>query len=152
MEFHQALDIMNPINIDKFLLYHTKYQELGKIFIKLAIASKEDLSKFRRKYLDGIGRGADKDLWYRYFIDAIINECNIESNITGDNNNPNPIMNNNVNIVTFNYDVSLDYYRSSPKFAVNFPKISLPSGTFIVSLYSWLRHLIFQPLSQPSNR
>ncbi len=60
----------------------------------------EDTSKFQFKNKTN-SEGDNHDNWYRYLLNDIISGCE---------NNPSNINNNKLKIVTFNYDMSLDFY------------------------------------------
>lgn len=89
---YDDLIAFNPISIDKFLKEHPKHQEAGKIMIAYVLLKCEikvdipsDLTK-----LEG---------WYRLLLHKLTSNCK-----------PDELHKNKLDIFTFNYDPSLDYY------------------------------------------
>jgi hypothetical protein len=94
----------DPINIDKFLkdISGENSKELilqGKRLIAEVLLECEDKKKLEADY-----RTSGKENWYRYLVDAITSGCGSD---------PTKILDNKLKIITFNYDVSLEYYLSS---------------------------------------
>ncbi len=90
----KALIDFDPVSIDSFLRDHPSYTVAGKIMIIYSLLKCEDKNRFTHE-----DRGESADNWYSFFINDILSGCN----------NPNDITNNKLNIITFNYDLSLDY-------------------------------------------
>ena len=91
--FERQLKQMQPLSIDTFLSYHEEWEGVGKQAIAYELLKKESKYKYEDK---------DKGNWYRFLIDALIRGCR----------DPKDILRNNdkLSIVTFNYDISLEYY------------------------------------------
>ena len=103
-EFHQlqiALTDFDPVSIDAFLSHHDKYALAGKIMIIYTLLKCENKRYFtmRKKAKSGDKDEPEPDNWYSYLINDILSGCN----------SPEDICENKLNIITFNYDVSLDY-------------------------------------------
>jgi len=106
-EFHdlqEALTDFDPVSIDAFLSHHDRYALAGKIMIIYTLLKCEKKRYFSRlkkaephESTQLIERTPDN--WYSYLINDILSGCNA----------PQDICNNKLNIITFNYDVSLDY-------------------------------------------
>lgn len=93
IELSTLLREMQPLSIDTFLSYHTEFEEIGKELIARAILDKEEKS-----FLDSKN-------WYRFLVDALISQCKKSEDI---------LFNlENLMIITFNYDISLEYYLCS---------------------------------------
>ncbi len=99
----QKLEDFNPINIDYFLKHHTDVQDAGKRMIayeilKCELKSKDELEEERSN------KESNKNMkdWYRYLFHAITSGCE----------NPEDLNKNleNLFIITFNYDISLESY------------------------------------------
>ncbi len=95
-----ALIEYDPVSIDAFLNHHPQYAEAGKIMITYALLSRENKSFFPRRML--LPQDSISDNWYSYILNDIMSGCNSAADITQ----------NKLNIITFNYDMSLDYYLS----------------------------------------
>ncbi len=87
-----ALTAFNPISIDTFLRDNPSHAVAGKIMINYSLLKKEQLRKFEIE---------NQDDWYRYLLNDM-------SSQSGDN--PESLLQNKVSFITFNYDLSLDYY------------------------------------------
>jgi rRNA processing protein Krr1/Pno1 len=103
-EFHElqnALTEFDPVSIDAFLSHHDKYSLAGKIMIIYALLKCENKRYFsmRKKNEKDTTNEPEPDNWYSYLINDILSGCNL----------PEDICKNKINIITFNYDVSLDY-------------------------------------------
>ena len=108
-KFARLLREFHPLNIDKFLRDFRNDESLvldGKELIARILVDREDKNKLEYHYEKN-----DNGCWYRYLIDAITNGC-------GDD--PSKISNNKLKIITFNYDISLEYYLQSRLSNVSF--------------------------------
>lgn len=95
--FCKNLDQFDPISIDRYLSMHSKNEELvhiGKLLITCEIISKQETSKFTRN---------NKNNWYKYLFDYVFEGNDFEKKLK----------NNAFKIVTFNYDLSLEYFFHS---------------------------------------
>jgi len=85
-------------SIDAFL-EHSKYRELGKYLIAYQLKQAEDVDRLFPPHDSG---------WYQMLFNALINECGEKLN------------ENNLSIITFNYDRSLEVYlHNALKFRFN---------------------------------
>jgi len=88
--FAQILEKSDPGSIDDFLTQNPNYDDVGKTLIACEIMEKQ-LS----------GCSEPKDPWYSYlWQDGLIKNCNSLEEFSE----------NNLSIITFNYDTSLDLY------------------------------------------
>lgn len=99
-DLEQALKSFASPSIDTFLRDNPKFAEAGKIMIMYTLLSSENKKKFG---LDKLGRSLCRkgDNWYTLLLNEIVSGCA---------ENPKNLLGNKFDIVTFNYDVSLDYY------------------------------------------
>ena len=113
----ERLRVVNPLVIDYFLGQNSTVQDIGKLLICWVILACEEkylerqANPNRREALErsaikqdrdsvtGLDIAAFKDNWYRFVLHKLATGC-----ITGDD-----LLKNNVNFITFNYDVSLEY-------------------------------------------
>lgn len=94
--FGNLLKEMQPLMIDTFLSYHTDYHDIGKKVLAHEIFNVEENYEEREGEKGFIGN------WYKFLIDALITGCEKPEDIHKNNEN--------LTIVTFNYDISLEYY------------------------------------------
>lgn len=110
---------VNPLVIDYFLAQNQDLQDIGKLFISYELLIREQEYKHtckhanrnrkrclenspylnEKRHADGFDIQGCKDDWYRFLIDAIASNCTTSSDI----------LRNKVCLVTFNYDVTLEY-------------------------------------------
>lgn len=91
-----ALEDFDPISIDAFLRDNPTYADAGKIMILYSLLKREDPDKFHMNQCS--------DNWYSLLLNDLISECA---------DNPEKLSGNKVKFITFNYDVSLDFYLQS---------------------------------------
>lgn len=89
----KALIEFDPVSIDSFLRDHPSYALTGKIMIIYSLLKCEDKSRI------GFENRTGSDNWYSYLINDILSGCN----------EPKDVLQNKLNIITFNYSVDLDY-------------------------------------------
>ena len=101
-----ALKQFDPVSIDAFLNNHQSHALGGKAMIIYALLKCEDPSAFRIGYKrkpenwkTSQSHIIEDDNWYSYLLADIMSACV----------KPDDIANNNLDIITFNYDMSLDY-------------------------------------------
>lgn len=87
----QALVDFDPISIDAFLRDHQSHAEAGKIMIIYSLLKCEDKEK--------IGISANEDNWYSYLINDIFSGYDAHKDLSS----------NKLNIISFNYDLSLEF-------------------------------------------
>ncbi len=87
-----ALEQFDPVSIDSFLNNHKSHSLAGKIMIVYTLLKCEDKSEFELY-------AKSNDNWYSYLIGDILSGCNEAKDILG----------NNLDFISFNYDLSLDY-------------------------------------------
>src|SRR3990167_846598 len=100
-----ALKLFDPVSIDAFLNHHQSHALAGKVMIVYALLKCEDPAAFMMGYARkpkpwevSISKDVQDDNWYSYLLADIMAGCV----------NPDDIVNNNLKIITFNYDMSLD--------------------------------------------
>jgi len=100
-----ALEIFSPVSIDSFLRDNPSYAEVGKTMIMYSLLKRESKEAFSWKKSDGDGESiCSSDNWYSLLLNDLATGCA---------ENPESITDNKVRFITFNYDVSLDYYLNS---------------------------------------
>lgn len=110
-ELDRALTDFDPISIDSFLKYHTKYEVAGKTMIVYTLLKMEDKKLFGRRgehswenYNNMKKNGVmlhSNENWYTCFFNDLISGCE---------QGPRSITKNKCSIITFNYDLSLDAF------------------------------------------
>lgn len=95
-ELKNALEILDPVSIDAFLRDNPSYARAGKMMILYSLLKREDPLKFKINQ--------SEDNWYSLLLNDLVSECA---------DSPNRLSENKVKFITFNYDVSLDYYLHS---------------------------------------
>ena len=133
-EFHQlqeALTDFDPISIDAFLSHHPQYALAGKIMIVYTLLKCEKKRYFSKQKKFEPNNAANEnerepDNWYSYLINDILSGCNT----------PRDICNNKLNIITFNYDLSLDYCLQKKLSNVGILKEDKKAQQFIQELTS----------------
>ncbi len=91
-----TLRIFDPISIDAFLRDNPSYAKAGKIMILYSLLKREDPNKFT------INQCTDN--WYPLLLNDLVSECA---------DDPEKLSRNKIRFITFNYDVSLDFYLRS---------------------------------------
>lgn len=94
-EFVALLRDMEPLMIDTFLSYHNDCQNIGKEILTY------ELLNIREDHMDRVF-GRNSKSWYRYIVNSLITGCKEPEDILENNRN--------LTVVTFNYDISLEYY------------------------------------------
>lgn len=117
----EAVKKFDPISIDTFLRDHPAYVQAGKIIIIYSLLKCENKSKF---YLDKPTENDGSDNWYSFLINDLLSGCN----------KPEDILNNKLNILNFNYDLSLDYYLKNNLSETGFLKNNAKVSKYINSL------------------
>tara|TARA_R110000868_G_scaffold395125_1_gene666672 strand:+ start:274 stop:1446 length:1173 start_codon:yes stop_codon:yes gene_type:complete len=95
IELEQLRNVLTqhaPISIDNFLRVNPSFRAAGKLMITYCLLKCEDPNKFEIN---------NNDNWYPYLLNDILHTCA---------DRPENISKNNLEIVSFNYDVSLDRY------------------------------------------
>ncbi len=102
---HDSLKFYEPLSIDAFLTHYKdeeKFVEAAKMKIVEVILRLDPTSAFQTPHSDGH--------WYRFFWDAIVAGRTPEE-LARENHDP------RFNVITFNYDVSLEHYLLSRIFS-----------------------------------
>tara|TARA_R110000868_G_scaffold153722_1_gene379387 strand:- start:818 stop:1984 length:1167 start_codon:yes stop_codon:yes gene_type:complete len=122
----EALQQFDPVSIDAFLNNHPSYALAGKIMIVYNLLKCEDPSAFhlKRKRKNRDGSMLIPDNWYSYLVGDLLSGCN----------KPEDIANNNINILTFNYDVSADYALKKKLSGIEMLKGNLIAENYINEL------------------
>jgi hypothetical protein len=134
--FYQTLKSFDPINIDAFLgLFKGKFEKIGKYWIAKYLLECENTACFDRKH-SASSLDSEKlwppynQNWYRYLLDALLS--GIQGLPTSEDNRPRKEGDelifqeaykesyeklqesfSNLFVLTFNYDVSLEYFLFS---------------------------------------
>lgn len=121
-ELKNALEILDPVSIDAFLRDNPSYARAGKMMILYSLLKREDPLKFNINQSD--------DNWYSLLLNDLVSECA---------DNPNKLSENKIKFITFNYDVSLDYFLHSrlkkiENFVKSDDKTDSPADSFLNAL------------------
>ncbi|GAN26150.1 MULTISPECIES: hypothetical protein [Legionella] len=95
-ELKNALEILDPVSIDAFLRDNPSYALAGKMMILYSLLKRENPLKFNINQ--------SEDNWYSLLLNDLVSECA---------DSPEKLSENKVKFITFNYDVSLDYFLHS---------------------------------------
>ncbi|SEG40875.1 hypothetical protein SAMN02746093_02841 [Legionella quinlivanii DSM 21216] len=117
-----ALEILDPVSIDAFLRDNPSYARVGKMMILYSLLKREDPLKFNMNQ--------SNDNWYSLLLNDLVSECA---------DNPYKLTENKIKFITFNYDVSLDYFLRSrikkiENFIKNDEKSQSPADSFLSEL------------------
>lgn len=105
LDLKETLKQFDPVSIDAFLNTHHSHAPAGKAMIIYELLKCEYNSAFgigykrKSKSWEPQKSLAEGDNWYSYLLADIMSGCI----------RPEDIVNNNLDIITFNYDMSLDY-------------------------------------------
>lgn len=104
LKFFQSLDEFDPTSIDFFLSIHKEFN------ITLHSKEKINIGKLSIVYIidQCYKRNNITYNWYKYLLDQILRGCQGFDN--NNNSNKENIKNNKLDIITFNYDTSLDNF------------------------------------------
>lgn len=107
----EALTQFAPVSIDEFIRDNPLYAFAGKCMIVYTLLARENPDHFHLNYtppttkkdeVNGVNN--EHDNWYPYLLSDILSGCA---------DNPKKIMNSGMSFITFNYDISLDFYLQS---------------------------------------
>lgn len=130
-QLSQMLEDFDPVSIDSFLKEHPEHKLAGQIMIIYCLIKCHDKKRFKKIISDTditqkkeeiciLKKTSDShDNWYRYLLSDIKAGCKQSSDI----------MDNNLSIITFNYDVSLDYYLNH--YLIQTPFFSDHASTYL---------------------
>jgi hypothetical protein len=104
-ELIKRIETVRPLVIDYFLAWSEKLRPIGKFMVAAVILDCQAKS-LRKKH-----SGSD---WYRFIIHKIGSNCDDSTDI----------FKNNVHFVTFNYDISLEYYLRRSLSSIELFKLS----------------------------
>jgi Fic family protein len=101
----KSLNEFNPISIDTFLCHNKSHQEAGQTMIIYSLLKCENEKVFsywwQTEREDRSGNKIESDNWYCNLINDLLLDCS---------DKPEKLLDNKLHIVTFNYDMSIDYY------------------------------------------
>ncbi len=106
-DFFKAIETRSPLVIDYFLSRHSEYEEIGKYLISYILLNKEKAISYQyghrttQKSSNGDNHDDDGN-WYKFLFESIIAECSTVEELEASLNN--------LDIITFNYDISLEHY------------------------------------------
>lgn len=112
-ELNHKLDFFDPLSIDTFLMQNSNNKQLvdaGKDMIAYEILKNEDPEKLKSNYRY---RGEIRGNWYRFLLHSLFAKRDDEAftdTIADLTNTETPL---NLKIITFNYDISLEFYFGS---------------------------------------
>lgn len=133
-ELCESLILFDPISIDAFLRDHPRHLQAGKVMIVYSLLKCENIAKFA---YDKTG----SDNWYSYLLNDIVSGCE----------NPDDIQNNKLNIITFNYDLSLDYCLMRKLTDTEFIRGNEAATTYINKLITSNIYHVYGKLYQESH-
>jgi len=106
----KMLEDFDPVSIDAFLRDHPEHKIAGQTMILYCLIKCHNSEKYKKNLLDNSLDNEQvcelkktkviQDNWYRYLLNDIKSGCQ----------KPSDLLQNNLSIVTFNYDVSIDFY------------------------------------------
>lgn len=136
----QILIDYDPISIDAFLRDSPSNAEAGKIMIIYSLLKREDPSKFN---ID-LAPQSKADNWYSLLLNDLLSGCA---------ENPEKVLENNIRLSTFNYDVSLDVYLRSRINMIENLKNNIEERTIAEKLINKLqiKHIYGQVYSPDDN-
>lgn len=97
-QLHELLSSLHPLNIDSFLLYNERYAPLAKTLIADILLE------------CNVEKPTKENNWYRYLFHALTYGCKVDANDTCSGKPDIEDSINNLTIITFNYDTSLERY------------------------------------------
>lgn len=101
LDFKSLLVEFDPPSIDSFLRDHVEYEKIGRVLILYVILKFENKKKFLRNNLKSKNDSCEvSKSWYPILRDDLCS--GFEAGLF--------LQHNKLSIVTFNYDISLDYY------------------------------------------
>ena len=98
-KFKEALQTFDSISIDTFLRDNPSHALAGKIMIVYSLLKSEDQKKF--EIAQNKEERKEQDNWYRHLLNDM-SSCSADE--------PKFLLQNKVSFITFNYDLSLDFY------------------------------------------
>lgn len=113
----------DPVSIDAFLRDNNSLEKAGKIMIIYSLLKKEDRSFF--------GMREKSDNWYSLLFNDILSGCV----------KPDDISKNKLNIITFNYDLSLECALHQKIKNTEFLKENDVCNNYITELESKIKHV-----------
>ncbi len=142
--FFQKLEEFDPTSIDFFLSLHTEFQykdekgnstNIGKYAIAYEIVKcREEFDNRLKGYIrDENGKKERFSSWYRYLLNEILLGCQ--------NNQQHEILKNNLSIITFNYDTSLELFLDKRLRNMNYFKEEGQNLVFLERLKRSLFHV-----------
>lgn len=106
----QMLEDFDPVSIDAFLRDHPEHKIAGQTMILYCLIKCHNSGKYKKNPPDSSldneavcelkKNKVVQDNWYRYLLNDIKSGCQ----------NPSDLLQNKLSVVTFNYDVSIDFY------------------------------------------
>lgn len=134
-EFRNALEVNAPISIDAFLRDHPSYADAGKIMIIYSLLKKEETEAFSTFQISKI-----KDNWYSLLLNDLLSGCKC----------PEDIFKNEVDFITFNYDLSLDYCLSKKISNVEFFQKSAIGSDYAAHILEKRIHHVYGQIYETS--
>lgn len=108
-ELKDFLISFSPVSIDKFLSEHPNLQAAGKLMIYYSLlkCERKSIEKFNKEFNKFLHPEINEQLsaqdnWYRLLLNEITSGIG--------KNNSDAILQTDLDIITFNYDISLEYY------------------------------------------
>ncbi|HAU1275990.1 TPA: hypothetical protein F8R88_15400, partial [Legionella pneumophila] len=101
-DLQNALISFTPPSIDIFLRDNPTLDRAGRIMILYTLLKCEDKKKFELTYKPDEDKISDN--WYPLLLNEIASQCSLE---------PENLLENKLSIITFNYDLSLEYFLHS---------------------------------------
>lgn len=90
----KALTDFNPVSIDAFIRDNKSHKNAANIMIIYSLLKKESKSTFL------LNNNPERDNWYSYLLNDILSGCNKAKDL----------LKNKLEVITFNYDLSLEYW------------------------------------------
>jgi hypothetical protein len=170
-DFYQTLKSFDPLNIDAFLgLFKEKFEKIGKYWIAKYLLECENTACFDRKHSSSSLDSKElwppyNQNWYRYLLDALLS--GIPNLPTTEDNRPRKEGDefifqeaykesyeklqesfSNLFVLTFNYDVSLEYFLFSRLSSI--PAIGRDFAHYLLNTCAHIHHVygsLYDPFS-----
>lgn len=121
-ELKEALNQFAPISIDTFLRDNPSFETAGKLMIVYTLLKLENANDFNISFSGKSLNNKYDDHWYPYLLNDILYGCA---------DNPANIFDPRLKIITFNYDVSLDYYLNNSLSNIEILKNTYPDLSYL---------------------
>ncbi|KTC88583.1 hypothetical protein [Legionella cincinnatiensis] len=121
-ELKEAINQYSPVSIDIFLRDNPSHEKAGKLMIVYTLLKLENINDFNVSFWGKSEKNKYDDHWYPYLLNDILYGCA---------DNPANIFDPKLKIITFNYDMSLDYYLYNTLSNIEILKNTYPDLSYL---------------------